>query len=238
VTIAKQEHRGTWLGHLLDVCGAYPGVPALRAMMFFDRDDKASMLQLMGEVQHALSTEGLSLMVHAGGTRSLHCRQPVAQIGGVLLDLAIGAQLPIVPVRFAGALPVEAAPSRLEFPLGYARQDIYIGAPLPPGELATVPLAERKRRVLEAMNGLGPDLTLEQPNQPDPAFGAEVARLAEALATTLPRAVVLHTLRQDEHCHGPLRQLVEAVAAGTVPGGQGPEADWLRQLGAWFQAPA
>ncbi len=237
VTIAKQEHRRTWLGRLLEVCTAYPGVASDRALMFFDRDDKASMLNLMREVQQALTAEGLSLMVHAEGTRSVQCRKPVAQVSGVLLDLAITAKLPIVPVRFAGGLPVEPAARRFEFAVGYARQDIYIGAPLPSEELAQMPLAERKRRVLAAMNTLGPDPLQETPNPPDPAFGAGVADLMQALAATEPQAAILHTLQADEHVRSPLRAMVEAVAAGNLPGGEGAEAEWLRSLAAWFTTP-
>ena len=65
VTIAKQEHRETWAGRLLHLGETYPGVASHRSLLFFDRDDKASMLALMRDVKHIIKDEGLSLMVHA-----------------------------------------------------------------------------------------------------------------------------------------------------------------------------
>ena len=47
------------------------------------------MLAQMRDAGRLLAAEGLSLLVHADGTRSLSCRQPVQQISSVLLDLAV-----------------------------------------------------------------------------------------------------------------------------------------------------
>lgn len=124
----------------------------------------------MRKLQHILPKEGLSLLVHVEGTRSLRCRQPVVRMSGALLALAIQARLPIVPVRFTGGLPVETAPARLDFPIGYAKQDIYIGTPIAPAVLAALPLDERKRAVLEAMNA-------PMPSAPIPAGRCPIRRI-------------------------------------------------------------
>jgi len=91
--------------------------------------------------------------------------------------------------------------------------------------------------VLDAINRLGPDLTTETPSPADAEFAAGVATLAQELAIPEFKAAVLHMIRcgLDD---GPLRALADAVLAGGGPEGEGPEADWLRSLGAWFRTPA
>jgi len=237
VAIAKKEHQATWLGQLGQLVVSYPGTPTHRPMVFFDRDDKASLSELMHTLQRILPEEGLSLLIHVEGTRALRCRQPVVRMSGALLELAIQAGLPVVPVRFAGGLPVETAPARREFPIGYAKQDIYIGAPIAPAQLANLPPEDRKRPVLEAMNALGPDLGREVPNPPDPEFAHGVAALMQKLAMAEPRAVILHMLHCDPYVHGPLRALVDAAREGGTFAGSGPGARWLQDLGAWFRLP-
>lgn len=238
VAIAKKEHRATWLGELGRLLTSYPGTPSHRPMAYFDREDKVSLPELMRALQRILPEEGLSLLVHVEGTRSLRCRQPVVRMSGALLDLAIRAQLPVVPVRFAGGLPVEMLLARLEFPIGYAKQDISIGTPIAPAELAALPLDQRKRPVLEAMNTLGLDLSREVPNPPDPEFALGVVELRQRFAMAEPRATILHMLHCDPHVRGPLRALVDATREGGTFAGSGPGAGWLQDLGAWFRPPS
>jgi hypothetical protein len=64
-----------------------------------------------------------------------------------------------------------------------------------------------------------------------------VATLARELAIPEFKAAVLHMIR-CELDDGLLRDLADAVLAGRSPAGEGPEADWLRSLGAWFRTPA
>ncbi len=47
-------------------------------------------------------------------------------MSGTLIDMALAANVPIVAVRFVGALPVEVMEKRLDFPLGMAKEDIYV----------------------------------------------------------------------------------------------------------------
>ena len=154
----------------------------------------------------------------------------------LLLFLALSADLPIVPVRFAGGLPIEAQPGsvRLEFPLGYAKQDIYIGRPIMPHELATLPLAERRDQVRDALNRLGPDLMAETPNPPDLDFAAAVARWVQECDIVEPRAAVLHALEEDGAAGQAVRLVVDGVRAGYPPASDTPEAVWLGQLWSWF----
>jgi hypothetical protein len=68
----------------------------------------------------------------------------------VIIDMAVHARAPIVPVRFAGGLPRAPAPARLDFPLGFGRQDHWIGAPILPEALEAMPYGERRAAVAHA----------------------------------------------------------------------------------------
>ncbi|WP_370540511.1 1-acyl-sn-glycerol-3-phosphate acyltransferase [Azospirillum sp. INR13] len=232
LTVAKAEHRNTWLGSLLALSGSAPGLCLPQMMLLFDREDPAAMLGLVEQACDAVRRDGMSIMVHAEGTRSLSCRAPVSRLSGVFLDLAARLEVPIVPVRFAGALPVEPAPERLEFPLGFARQDIHIGAPLWPDDLASLPLAERKRAVLDAINVTGPGLTGECPNEPRPDFEAAARAIASTQGLALPRAATLQAVSNAIPCDRPLARLARSIAAGEGV----EEADpWLSALAGWFR---
>jgi len=233
LTVAKAEHRDTWLGSLLTLSGGAPELRLPRMMMLFDREDPAAMLGLMEQARGAVTQDGLSIMVHAEGTRSLSCRTPVTRLSGVFLDLAARLEIPIVPVRFAGALPVEPAAERLDFPVGFARQDIHIGRPLWPEELASLPLAERKRTVLDAINEAGPALADEVQNEPRPAFEASAWELAAAPGLSQPRAAAMQAVLNAIPPDRPLAGLARRIAAGET----GDESDpWLSALSRWFRA--
>ncbi|NUB01336.1 beta-ketoacyl synthase [Azospirillum melinis] len=233
LTVAKAEHRDTWLGRLLTLSGSAPELRLPPMMMLFDREDPAAMLGLMEQARTAVTRDGLSIMVHAEGTRSLSCRTPVTRLSGVFLDLAARLEIPIVPVRFAGALPVEPATERLDFPLGFARQDIHIGRPLWPEDLASLPLAERKRRVLDAINGVGPALADEEPNQPRPAFETRAKALATECGLSPPLAAAVQAVLNAIPADRPLGRLARRIAAGEA----GDESDpWLSALSRWFRA--
>jgi len=234
VTIAKNEHRETWLGRLIAHCLTYPGVRLPRSMIFFDRDDQASMLTMMKELKSSLTTEGLSLMVHVDGTRSKQCRVPVQQIGSVLLDLAVDGNLPIIPVRFAGGLPVAEVAERLEYPLGYGAQDIYVGSPISPIELGSMSLGDRREKMLDCLNTLGPDLKTEEPNDPNQSFANGVEALVSDHGMPPARAAVLHAIEKDPDTSEALKQLISAIKSGeTLPKGTVEEA-WLGGLADWF----
>lgn len=236
VTIAKGEHRKTWLGRLIAHCRDYPGARLPRALMFFDRDDQASMLAMMQDLQSALIEEGLSLMVHAEGTRSRQCGLPVSCVSGVFLDLAVKTGLPIVPVRFAGGLPREPLTERLEFPLGYGAQDIYLGRPLDADELADLPLGPRREKVLDALNKLGPALSTEVPNNPDPAFQKAVGALVRDRGLPPAQAAVLQALREYPDTGAPLTQVIDQLMEEGGGFGDGPDREWLSRLADWFRA--
>ena len=95
-------------------------------------------------------------MVHADGTRSVSSSQRVERLTSTLLDMAIEMAMPIVPVYFAGGLPEEPLPHKLEVPYGHAAQDYIFGRPILPEELRGRPYAELRRYVMDAINALAP----------------------------------------------------------------------------------
>jgi 1-acyl-sn-glycerol-3-phosphate acyltransferase len=238
ITLAKREHQESWMGDLISLCEAYPGVHITRPMIFFDRNNPADMLRLRDAMMRAMREEKLSLMVHVEGTRSLHCREPVSRISSVFLDLAAEHDVPIVPVRFMGGLPVTSTPGakRLDFPLGLGRQDIYIGRPIPQAALRDHLLADSKRMILAAINGVGPDLAVETPNPPDPAFAERVAA-AQVFVPNRSVAAVAATIAADPEVGASLRAAVGALLAGRTVAGGTPEDDWLVSLAELMRRP-
>ncbi|MCB9698277.1 MAG: 1-acyl-sn-glycerol-3-phosphate acyltransferase, partial [Alphaproteobacteria bacterium] len=230
VTLAKAEHRTTWLGQLIQHCFAWPGVTDPEVITFFDRDDKASLPAIIGRLATQMAGPGKSVMVHVEGTRSLECRSPVEKMSGAFIDMAIHVDAPVVPIRFVGALPVEPLTERLEFPVGMGVQDVWIGTPIPAAELAAVPYKERKERVVGAMNTIGPPKGEEVPFDGDPAFAAKVAERVARTGVDEPHAVLLEVLAETEGAHADSLRIVEGDRTGELRIGSDPKERWLGEL--------
>ena len=237
VTLAKAEHRGSWVGELIRQSFTYPGITDPNLITFFDREDRESLMRIIGELAAEMAQRGKSAMVHVEGTRSLSCRLPVVKMSSAFIDMALSVGAPIIPVRFVGGLPVDALAQRIELPVGYGRQDIWIGRPVLPEELRALPLKERKQLVLDAINGLGPGPQQEAPAAPDPAFAARVEAWRARSGTSPERAALLATLEgMTTYRSGATRRLVEAARQGKAPAGDGPEERWLAGLARWLLA--
>jgi len=166
--IAKTEHRASWIGRLIDFARRYPGSRQPEPILFFDRSDAKSFFALVETFRAGLDERAASLMAHVDGTRATSSRARASQVSSVLLDLALEINLPVVPVRFAGGLPAQPVESRLEFPFECGRQDIRVGPAIPAARLRELPLAQRSRLVLDAINALAPQD--ERPLPPDPRY--------------------------------------------------------------------
>jgi 3-hydroxymyristoyl/3-hydroxydecanoyl-(acyl carrier protein) dehydratase len=64
LTLAKAEHRTSWLGTLIAHSFAYPGVTDPRLITFFDREDRDSLLGVIGEIAAEMRAGAKSAMVH------------------------------------------------------------------------------------------------------------------------------------------------------------------------------
>jgi 1-acyl-sn-glycerol-3-phosphate acyltransferase len=191
-TLAKAEHMETWLGRLIGHCFAYPEVTDPEVIVFFDRSKKEDLGKILQELGRSLAAGEKALMVHADGTRATSCRTPVEKLSSVFVDLAVSAGLPIVPVWLSGGLPVEPVSERLELPVGMAKQRFTLGRPILPQELAGLPYADRRGRVLEAINGLAP--VDEQPGAPDGGFADAVASRMVETGVDQVHAAMFETL--------------------------------------------
>ncbi|MEO7331526.1 MAG: hypothetical protein ABI193_23330, partial [Minicystis sp.] len=235
VTLAKAEHRGSWVGELIRQSFSYPGVSDPGLITFFDREDRESLMRIIGELGAEMAAKGKSAMVHVEGTRSLSCRAPVVKMSSAFLDMALAVNAPIVPVRFVGGLPVDELSQRIELPFGYGRQDIWIGRPVLPEELRSLPLKERKQVVIDAINGLGPGPARETPSAPDPAFGERVGAWQSRTGTTPEKAALLATLEALPTVRSEAtRRLVEAAWEGKAPGGDEAQERWLAGFTRWL----
>ena len=168
--IAKKEHRDTWLGQISQLTDEELKEQSTTRMLFFDRDDQSDMLRILKDFGETVHDQPRSLLVHVDGTRASRAGQSSAKVSSVLIDLAINDNIPIIPVRFAGGLPVEASDERLEFPTGYAGQDYYLGSVIEATELEALPYVDRAKRVLAAINNLGPSGPADKPYAIDEAF--------------------------------------------------------------------
>ena len=227
LTLAKVEHRQSWLGKLITHCFSWPGVEDPGVIAYFDRGDPQSLVDITKEL--ASKTTAKSLMVHVEGTRAHSARHRVANMSGVFCDLAIGAGVPIVPIRFVGGLPVESAADKLEYPVGMGRQDYYVGRPLMPAELSALPYKERVGTVIAAINRLGPSAEEEQPQAGDRELAAAVDGRAARTGVGVGLATIVEVLRARPSRSEAVGRLLAAVDG---PLGQGDDAEsrWLNDL--------
>ena len=154
VTIAHAKHETRWIGALLRLDAA-AGLE-LDSIRYFDQKNPKQFLRLVEEIKGDVAAHGVSTMVHADGTRHVRSGQRVQRLTSTLLDMAIDMSLPIVPLYFAGGLPEEPVDEKLEVPYRHAAQDYIFGPPIIPEELAAWPYADRRRRVIDAINDLAP----------------------------------------------------------------------------------
>jgi len=212
MTLAKAEHRDTWLGRMLRLWFSYPGAHDPGVIAHFDRKDSASLLTILEDLARAMRTERKSLLVHVEGTRALSCRAPVATMSGTFVDLALALGAPVVPVRFTGGLPITPATERLEFPVGMGQQTYHVGAPILPTELAALTYKARIDRLVSAINGLGGDPTTEVPHAADDAFAAKVHAF-QRTDVSAPHAVLRAVL---EECPAPSAVTRKILARDTA----------------------
>ena len=241
-TVARREHQAPaggelradqyWLGPLVAHTESYPGFASWRPIVFFDQADPASLLKILAEHRAQASTTPHSLFVHVQGTRARSSHDRITQLSASLLDVALELDAPVVPVWFAGGLPAEPVGERLDFPLGFGRQDYIVGQPIEAAALRALPYARRREVVMEAINGLAP--ADEAPIAGDAAFAADVARLTLDGLTPV-QAVMRATLAATSPACKQTKAVLRAAGA------KAPADDlarWIDTLRRWLVAPA
>ncbi len=238
LTLAKKEHRETWLGKLILHGFAYPGLRDPRVIAYFDREDPASLPSILQDLAAMMRSDGKNVMIHVEGTRSLSCSKPVSKMSGVFIDMALTLGVPIVPVRFVGGLPRAEVETRLEYPFAMGRQDYYLGAPIHPETLSKLPYKDRTEHVLGRINALGPGHEHEMSIDADPELEGRVAmRVAESDA--LPAFATIRAVLEQRGASDPaMKKLVESARTGAplVLDGS-PESAWLAKIAEWIFGP-
>ena len=192
--IARQELGESWVGPYFDICFQHPQITDPHMLLLIDRASPEAVFQALSDAVAHTRTENNSLLVHVEGKHALAARQPVEVVSTALIDLAVSKHVPIVPLRFAGGLPVTPVTAPLAFPVDYGQQDFLVGAPLLPEELAPLSSAARRTRVLDALNGFTGRWQFETPNPGDAKFAAEVAAWRQAQNVSEVQAVLYRTL--------------------------------------------
>ncbi len=230
VVLAKAEHQQTWLGQLIRHNFEYPGCVDPRVITYFDREDKSSLPRIIGELARDMASEqGRNVMVHVEGTRSLECRTPVQKMSGAFIDLAMATGVPIVPVRFTGGLPAKKREFRLEYPQDMGRQDYWFGAPIFPQELAAMGLKDRKQRVIDGINRLGPPNSEEAPFAGAPEFEQRCLDWSKKTGATPAFAVIYRVLEELQH-RSPEADRILRAARGEVELGDSEMDQWMVEI--------
>jgi hypothetical protein len=151
-------------------------------------------------------------------------------LSSAVIELALQASCPIVPVRFSGGLPVEAAPQRLEFPFQCARQSVWIGAPIAPDALQALGLKERKQLILEEMNSLGPAVEDERPNAAHLALAEAARAWSQRTGASAEHAMLLAALQSSPVASSGMARLLEATSSWRLVLSDTPAERWLAQL--------
>ncbi len=234
LTLAKTEHMTSWLGRLIQHCFTWPGAKDPGVIAYFDRSDPQSLVRIASQLADTASAK--SLMVHVEGTRAHSARHRVETMSGIFCDLAINAGVPIVPVRFAGGLPVAPASEKLEYPVGMGRQDYHLGAPILPQELAELPLKPRIARVVDAINALGPDASTETPLAGDPELAQAALSRVSRTGLGLGLATIVELLNSRNYLGPHLTRFLNAVdGERRATSGSSPEDRWVDGLLALFR---
>ena len=146
------------------------------------------------------------------------------------IDMALHTRAPIVPVRFAGALPAEPLDERIEFPLNMGKQDIYIGNPIEPEVFEALPYKDRKAVVIEQINALGPSNAEEQPLPGDRDFDAAVSSYQQRSGASHEHAALWQVLKQLPDPEPTIVRLLAAEQAGRLTLDGSPLDGWLSEL--------
>ena len=230
LTLAKEEHRTTWLGTLIKHCFSYPEVADPGVIEFFDRDNKASLPGIIMKMAQMLAANEKAVMIHVEGTRAFQAEHHVVKMSGAFLDLAIQTGTPVVPLRFMGGLPVDPLAERTDFPVQMGKQDIYLGKSFSPQELAALPYGPRKEAVLARLDALGGPRSAEAPFHADPAFADKVRARIASTGVEEAHAVIMEALLERAPESEDAARLVSAARGGAPLSFSGSAEDaWLKE---------
>ena len=238
VTIANADHKTGWIGSLNDIVYSHPGINYPKNIVYFDQNDRKFLFTIINGFKEQIKKQGISVFLHTEGRLGLTCKNPVKRLSSVFIDMALESDLPIVPVRFKGGLPVEKLENTLDFPVGYGKQDYYIGTPILPETLKALNYADRRKMVINAINNLGGTNEQETQNTPDPDFIEAVNSWKKKTGTTEVKAVIFKALDMltelpEEKTH---KTLLKRGHGETIEFKDDDKDRWLKKLADWLLA--
>jgi hypothetical protein len=234
-SIAKIEHRASWLGQLLGHLYAYPGNIDPECVLFVPQGDGRALLELMVRATRVIEAKRCGLLVHAAGSRMLSCRDPMRIMSTAFIDLAISRGYPVVPLKFHGGLPVESLENFIDFPVGYGGQDYMIGRSIAPDALAAIPAADRRQWMLDRINNLGGPIAAEHEYPPDRAFKADMRGYLTRYGILEPAsATILAALKRRHGLSPEMAAMLQGVDDGRLTCPATPEGQWLANLARWL----
>jgi acyl transferase domain-containing protein/3-hydroxymyristoyl/3-hydroxydecanoyl-(acyl carrier protein) dehydratase/1-acyl-sn-glycerol-3-phosphate acyltransferase len=210
--LAKAEHAHSWIGRLNAAVKSLKNRVPHDLLRLGERKSPAAMMAAMESALAKVASNERSLLVHGEGTRMRRAREPVTTLSSTLVDLAVSRNVPIVPVRFVGGLPVEELSERIEFPVGLGAQHVFIGNPLLPEHLKALPPDQRRRLTIGRINALGPPLDEEVPSPPSEALLQAMASLPGGHPDSV-NDVILTLFRSLKAPTEETRQLLAALDA-------------------------
>lgn len=100
--------------------------------------------------------DGRSLLVHVGAWREVEEGQPVSTMSKDLMDVTMKLGRSVIPIRISGGLPPRSLGYKFHLPYKMSRLIIEIADPIEHEELCLIEPADRRRRILELINGMAP----------------------------------------------------------------------------------
>ncbi len=235
-TVTRTEHATSWIGRLTDFLWRYPQrTIGVHPQLLFDRDEPDSFLKIMAGYKAAQASVPHSLHLHIEGEQALSCRHRVKRMSAVIVDLAIDLNLPILPLRYSGGLPVEPLPEIVSFPDGFGQQDYTLGGPLMPEQLRRLPRPKAAEWVVETLNMMKPTPEVEEPlSRPSQRADRIRALCAEHRVTEIQAAVILalQTLADPSATTRSVLSFPRTGVAGLVA--PAAELAWHAEVAGWI----
>ena len=235
-TVTRTEHAASWMGRLTDFLWRYPQrAVGVNPQLLFDRDQPESFLEIMAGYKAAQATVPHSLHLHVEGEQALSCRHRVKRMSAVIVDVALDLNLPILPLRYSGGLPVEPLPEIVSFPDGFGQQDYTLGQPLMPEQLRRLPRPKAAEWVVETLNLMTPTPEAEQPLPRAPQRAERIRALCAEHGVTEIQAAVILALQTLADPSATTRSLLSFPKTG-VAGLVAPAAEraWHAEVAGWI----
>lgn len=232
--LSRIEHQGSWLGRLVEFNASHPEVRDPEQIAYFDRSDRASLLSLLEDFRKLMENGQKSLLVHVEGEQNRCARKPVERMSSLWVDLALAANVAIVPVRFSRALPLEPVAGDINFPVGYGRMDFQLGRPIWPQELQAVPAPQRKGHVLQRLNSVGPALDQELPTEPNAALETSIRTWQDRLGVSEAQGACLATLEQTPLPSDEVEAVLRFARGGMPDWASFAHSQWLEAFARWL----